>query len=55
VLRYVDPYGALASRTVRPVALGAGYLRAEDDRTDVEHTFALHRVTSVALADDAAG
>ncbi|MBV1851858.1 helicase-associated domain-containing protein [Catellatospora tritici] len=48
---YVDAHGANASRLVRPVSLGAGYLRAEDDRTQTLHTFALHRITAAAPAD----
>lgn len=49
---YVDAHGSPASRLVRPVSMGAGYLRAEDDRTETLHTFALHRITS-AIPDDA--
>ncbi|GIF99594.1 helicase-associated domain-containing protein [Catellatospora citrea] len=48
---YVDARGANASRLVRPVSIGAGYLRAEDDRTQTLHTFALHRITAAAPAD----
>lgn len=51
-LGYVDAHGSVTARVVRPVSVGAGYLRAEDDRTDVLHTFALHRVTSAVLAED---
>jgi hypothetical protein len=43
---YVDSHGATLSRLVRPVSLRAGYLRAEDDRTETQHTFALHRITA---------
>lgn len=43
---YVDAHGGSASRLVRPVSIGGGYLRAEDDRTETLHTFALHRITS---------
>jgi hypothetical protein len=46
---YVDAHGATLSRLVRPVSLGAGYLRAEDDRTETLHTFALHRITAAVL------
>ncbi|MEV0004660.1 helicase-associated domain-containing protein [Micromonospora sp. NPDC050980] len=46
---YVDAHGATASRLVRPVSIGAGYLRAEDDRTEMLHTFALHRITAAVL------
>ncbi|SBT54126.1 helicase-associated domain-containing protein [Micromonospora narathiwatensis] len=48
---YVDAHGATASRLVRPVSIGAGYLRAEDDRTEMMHTFALHRITAAVLED----
>jgi predicted DNA-binding transcriptional regulator YafY len=48
---YVDAHGAPASRLVRPVSMGSGYLRAEDDRTDTLHTFALHRITGAELED----
>lgn len=48
---YVDAHGATASRLVKPVSIGAGYLRAEDERTEMLHTFALHRVTAAVLAD----
>jgi hypothetical protein len=43
---YVDPHGKTTCRLLRPVSIGAGYLRAEDDRTDTLHTFALHRITA---------
>ncbi|MGH3656297.1 MAG: helicase-associated domain-containing protein, partial [Micromonosporaceae bacterium] len=46
---YVDTHGGDASRLVRPVSMGGGYLRAEDGRTEMVHTFALHRITSAAL------
>ncbi len=48
---YVDTHGATLSRLVRPVSLSAGYLRAEDERTETLHTFALHRVTAAVLED----
>jgi hypothetical protein len=48
---YVDAHGSTAAKLVRPVSMGAGYLRAEDDRTETLHTFALHRITSAALDD----
>jgi len=47
----VDAHGAAAQRLVRPVSIGGGYLRAEDDRTETLHTFALHRITAAALAE----
>ena len=43
---YVDAHGSSLSRLVRPVSLSAGYLRAEDDRAETLHTFALHRITA---------
>jgi hypothetical protein len=43
---YVDAHGAAMSRLVRPVSIGGGYLRAEDERTEMMHTFALHRITA---------
>jgi hypothetical protein len=48
---YVDAQGGAASRLVRPVSMGGGYLRAEDDRTEMLHTFALHRITSAVLEE----
>lgn len=50
-VRYVDSHGQTSSRLLRPVSVGAGYLRAEDERTDTLHTFALHRITAAALDD----
>jgi Helicase conserved C-terminal domain len=46
---YVDAHGSANSRLVRPVSIGAGYLRAEDERTQMIHTFALSRVTAAVL------
>lgn len=46
---YVDSHGGRTWRLVRPVSIGAGYLRAEDERTDTWHTFALHRITGASL------
>ena len=43
---YVDSHGGTASRLLRPVSIGGGYLRAEDERTETLHTFALHRITA---------
>jgi hypothetical protein len=48
---YVDAQGATNAKLVRPVSMGGGFLRAEDDRTDMLHTFALHRITS-AIVDE---
>ncbi|MFI5934920.1 helicase-associated domain-containing protein [Actinoplanes sp. NPDC051494] len=49
---YVDTHGATLSRLVRPVSVSAGYLRAEDERTETLHTFALHRVTAAVLEEE---
>jgi hypothetical protein len=46
---YVDAHGATASRLLRPVSMGGGYLRAEDERTEMLHTFALHRITAAVV------
>ncbi|GAA2618831.1 helicase-associated domain-containing protein [Paractinoplanes durhamensis] len=49
---YVDSHGSTLSRLVRPVSLSAGYLRAEDERTETLHTFALHRITAAVPEED---
>jgi high frequency lysogenization protein len=49
--RLADLYGATLSRLVRPVSLSAGYLRAEDERTETLHTFALHRITAAVVEE----
>jgi hypothetical protein len=50
---YVDSHGSTLSRLVRPVSLSAGYLRAEDERTETLHTFALHRITAAVPEEEA--
>ncbi len=50
---YVDAHGATNSRLLRPVSIGGGYLRAEDERTEMLHTFALHRITAAVLEESA--
>ncbi|GIJ65600.1 helicase-associated domain-containing protein [Virgisporangium ochraceum] len=47
---YVDAHGSPTSRLVRPVSMAAGYLRAEDERTETLHTLALYRITAAELA-----
>lgn len=42
---YVDAHGTVTSRLLRPVSIGAGYLRAENVAADTLHTVALHRIT----------
>jgi hypothetical protein len=49
---YVDSHGATLSRLVRPVSLSAGYLRAEDERTETLHTFAPHRITAAVPEEE---
>jgi hypothetical protein len=46
---YVDSHGTPTSRLVRPVSMAAGFLRAEDERTETLHTFALHRITAAEI------
>lgn len=48
---YVDSHGATLSRLVKAISLSAGYLRAEDERTETMHTFALHRITAAVLEE----
>ncbi|MEU4559280.1 helicase-associated domain-containing protein [Actinoplanes sp. NPDC023936] len=48
---YVDSHGATLSRLVKPVSLSAGYLRAEDERGESLHTFALHRITAAVTEE----
>ncbi|GAA1590807.1 helicase-associated domain-containing protein [Actinoplanes couchii] len=48
---YVDSHGATLSRLVRPVSMSAGYLRAEDERGESLHTFALHRITAAVTEE----
>ncbi len=43
---YVNSQAETVSRLVRPMTISAGYLRAEDERGETLHTFALHRITS---------
>ncbi len=42
---YLDAHGSTTSRLLRPVSIGAGYLRAESVDADTLHTVALHRIT----------
>lgn len=46
---YVDAHGCASAKLVRPISMGGGYLRAEDERSETLHTFALHRITSARL------
>ena len=49
-VEYVDTRGDTVRRLLRPVSLGDGFLRAEDRRTDMLHTIALHSIHSVTIA-----
>ncbi|MEP6697264.1 MAG: helicase-associated domain-containing protein [Pseudonocardiales bacterium] len=51
-LAYVDSAGNATARVVRPLSVGGGFLRAEDERTATLHTFALHRITAAAKVDN---
>lgn len=51
-LSYVDSAGNSTSRIVMPISVGGGFLRARTDSDEIAHTFALHRITSVAEVDD---
>ena len=48
---FVDAHGAKLAKLVKPVSMGSGYLRAEDERAETQHTFALQRITSAVPAD----
>ncbi|ADD40223.1 helicase-associated domain-containing protein [Stackebrandtia nassauensis] len=49
-VEYVDGGGEPIRKLLRPVSMGAGYLRAEDKRTDMLHTIALHTIRSATIA-----
>ncbi|MFD0557155.1 helicase-associated domain-containing protein [Stackebrandtia endophytica] len=49
-VEYSDARGDVVRRLLRPMSLRAGYLRAEDRRTDMLHTIALHAIRSVTPA-----
>ncbi|SEP09646.1 helicase C-terminal domain-containing protein [Trujillonella endophytica] len=53
-LGYVDAQGSGSQRIVQPVSLGGGFLQAFDEGRGETRTFAVHRITSVALVDDEA-
>jgi hypothetical protein len=54
-LGYVDAQGSGSQRVVRPVSLVGGFLQGYDERRGENSTFAVHRITSVALVDEDAG
>lgn len=49
-VEYADGAGEPIRKLLRPVSLGAGYLRAEDKRTDMMHTIALHTIRAATIA-----
>jgi hypothetical protein len=51
-LGYVDNQGSGSQRVVRPVSLVGGFLQGYDERRGEHGTFAVHRITSVALVDE---
>ncbi|WP_245900303.1 WYL domain-containing protein [Geodermatophilus normandii] len=53
-LGYVDAQGSGSQRVVQPVSLAGGFLQGWDERRQENRTFAVHRITSVALADEEA-
>ncbi|RFU19437.1 helicase C-terminal domain-containing protein [Geodermatophilus marinus] len=53
-LGYVDAQGSGSQRVVRPVSLAGGFLQGYDDRRGEARTFAVHRITSVALVEEEA-
>jgi Helicase conserved C-terminal domain/WYL domain len=51
-LGYVDAQGSGSQRVVRPVSLVGGFLQGYDERRGENRTFAVHRITSVALVEE---
>src|SRR3954454_24864350 len=51
-LGYVDAQGSGSQRVVRPVSLAGGFLQGFDERRGEARTFAVHRITTVALVDE---
>jgi predicted DNA-binding transcriptional regulator YafY len=48
-LGYVDAQGSGSQRIVQPVSLVGGFLQGFDEGRGENRTFAVHRITSVAL------
>jgi hypothetical protein len=48
-LGYLDQQGTASEQIVEPVSVGGGWLTAYDDRSGQVRTFAIHRISSVAL------
>lgn len=53
-LGYVDAQGSGSQRVVQPVSLVGGFLQGYDERRGENRTFAVHRITSVALVEQEA-
>ena len=53
-LGYVDAQGSGSQRVVQPVSLVGGFLSGYDERRGENTTFAVHRITSVALVEQEA-
>ncbi|MGY1825849.1 helicase-associated domain-containing protein [Blastococcus sp. SYSU DS0541] len=51
-LGYVDAQGSGSQRVLQPVSLAGGFLQGYDERRGESRTFAVHRITSVALVED---
>jgi predicted DNA-binding transcriptional regulator YafY len=51
LLGYVNAQGTASQRIVDPVSVSGGYLHGWDHRREEMRTFALHRITGVALVD----
>ena len=51
-LGYVNAQGAASQRIVEPVSVGGGFLQGYDHKNAENRTFALHRITSVAMIED---
>jgi predicted DNA-binding transcriptional regulator YafY len=50
-LGYVDAQGSGSQRIVQPVSLVGGFLQGFDEGRGENRTFAVHRITSVALVE----
>jgi hypothetical protein len=50
-LGYVDAQGSGSQRVVQPVSLAGGFLSGYDERRGENRTFAVHRITSVAMVE----
>jgi predicted DNA-binding transcriptional regulator YafY len=50
-LGYVSTDGVTVERVVDPVEIRGGWLTAYDHRVEQVRTFAVHRITGVALLD----